>query len=99
MKKLIGVVTLAFAAMSAQSVFAADPPAKTNNKMAACNKDSAGKTGDEKKAFMSSCLSAKPAAAAKPESKMTTCNKASAGKTGDEKKAFMSTCLSAKPAA
>lgn len=32
------------------------------NKMATCNKDAAGKKGDERKAFMKECLSSKPAA-------------------------------------
>jgi hypothetical protein len=94
------VSTVMFTVLAAiGTAHAADEAPKTNSKMATCNKESSGKTGDERKAFMSSCLSAKPAAAAKPESKMTSCNKASAGKTGDERKAFMSTCLSAKPAA
>ena len=31
------------------------------NKMATCNKDAAGKKGDERKAFMKECLSSKPA--------------------------------------
>jgi hypothetical protein len=98
MKNLIIATAFCIAGLSG-SAFAADAPAKTNSKMASCNKDSAGKTGDDRKAFMSTCLSAKPAAPVKAESKMSTCNKASTGKTGDDKKSFMSTCLSAKPAA
>ena len=69
-------------------------------KMATCNADAKTKalTGDARKDFMKSCLSAAPAAApaasaAKPESKMAACNKASAGKTGDDRKAFMSDCM------
>ena len=61
------------------------------NKMALCNKSAEGKKGDERKAFMKECLSAK-----KPEaqqSKMKTCNAEAAGKKGDERKAFMSECL------
>jgi hypothetical protein len=94
MKKTLSV--LAMALLTVGGVVHAADEAKSNNKMAACNKESAGKTGDDRKAFMSSCLSAKPVA--KPESKMSTCNKASAGKTGDDRKAFMSSCLSKQAA-
>ncbi len=65
--------------------------------MATCNKDAGEKKGDERKAFMKDCLSAKPAT---QQSKMTTCNKDAGEKKGDERKAFMKECLSAKkPAA
>lgn len=64
------------------------------SKMASCNKDAAGKTGDERKAFMKDCLSAKPAAPAQTQqSKMKTCNVDAGGKKGDERKAFMKECL------
>ena len=39
-------------------------PTPQQEKMAACNKQAADKKGDERKAFMKECLSAKPAAAA-----------------------------------
>ncbi|MFD2377416.1 PsiF family protein [Ottowia pentelensis] len=66
--------------------------------MSTCNAQAAGKKGDERKAFMKSCLSAQPAttAAAAPatqQEKMKVCNKEAAGKKGDERKAFMSECL------
>jgi hypothetical protein len=66
--------------------------------MAACNKDAGEKKGDERKAFMKDCLSAKPAAAASTpqQEKMKTCNADAKGKTGDERKAFMKECLSNK---
>lgn len=64
------------------------------NKMTVCNKAAAGKTGEERKAFMKTCLSAKVEAVANPQqNKMKTCNTLAAGKTGDERKAFMKTCL------
>ena len=60
--------------------------------------------GDERKAFMKTCLSAKPGKAAKAEAgagatqqnKMKMCNKEAGAKKlkGDERKTFMSTCLS-----
>lgn len=66
-------------------------------KMGNCNQEAASKTlkGEERKAFMKSCLSAQPEAAA-PKNAMTACNKASTGKKGDERKTFMSACLKAK---
>ncbi|MFF6586764.1 PsiF family protein, partial [Pseudomonas aeruginosa] len=52
--------------------------------------------GDERKAFMSSCLKAGGGAkAATQQEKMKTCNADATAKAlkGDERKAFMSTCL------
>jgi hypothetical protein len=72
-------------------------------KMAACNKDAGAKSlkGDERKQFMSDCLSAsadKPSTAQRAQQeKMTACNKEAGDKQlkGDERKKFMSTCLKA----
>ncbi|CAM3863025.1 Phosphate starvation-inducible protein PsiF [Pseudomonas reidholzensis] len=66
-------------------------------KMKTCNADATAKTlkGDERKAFMSTCLKAKPAT---QQDKMKTCN-ATAGEQalkGDARKAFMSDCLKKK---
>ena len=41
---------------------AAKAPTAQQSKMATCNKDAGDKKGDERKAFMKECLSAKPAA-------------------------------------
>ena len=70
-------------------------------RMATCNADAKTKNlaGDERKKFMSTCLSNKAEATAAPASqqeKMKTCN-ADAKKQalkGDARKQFMSTCLS-----
>jgi hypothetical protein len=73
-------------------------PTAQQSKMATCNKDAGDMKGDERKAFMKTCLSAKPVT---QQDKMKSCNadpKAKALK-GDERKAFMKECLSAKPAA
>ena len=78
------------------------------NKMGACNAQAKTKElkGDERKKFMSECLSAKPAAAASApqegstqQNKMKTCNADAKTKDfkGDERKKFMSECLKAKP--
>ena len=64
---------------------------KQQGKMAECNKSAEGKKGDERKAFMKSCLSDKKMA---QQDKMKSCNKNATGKKGDEHKAFMKDCLS-----
>jgi hypothetical protein len=75
------------------------------NKMTTCNADATAKSlkGDERKAFMSTCLKAAPAAdAAKPmtpqQEKMKTCNATATAQalTGDARKTFMSDCLKKK---
>jgi hypothetical protein len=69
--------------------------------MASCNKEAGDKKGDERKQFMSQCLSAKPAAPATDkktaqQERMKTCNADAKDKKGDERKKFMSECLKAK---
>ena len=84
--------------------FFASPAAFADNsqqsKMTACNKQAGDKKGDERKAFMKSCLSASaPVAASAPmtqQQKMTACNQQAGDKKGDDRKAFMKTCLSNK---
>ncbi len=71
-------------------------------KMKTCNADAKTKElkGDERKAFMKTCLSNKPAEAASSpatqQSKMKTCNADPKAKElkGDERKKFMKECLS-----
>ena len=72
---------------------ASAPMGKQQSKMGECNKDAADKKGDERKAFMKECLSAKKMS---QQEKKKSCNadpKAKAAK-GDERKAFMKECLS-----
>lgn len=112
MKTLFTLLALGLS-LSMGAAHAADaspaPAAKTTQqtKMGTCNKEATGKKGDERKAFMKECLSAKPAAAAAAatpapdeaaagttqQNKMKTCNAEAKGKKGDERKAFMSECL------
>ncbi|HEX8406644.1 MAG TPA: PsiF family protein [Duganella sp.] len=86
------------------AVFAAEPTVQ-QSKMKTCNVDATGKKGDERKAFMKECLSAKPVAevsapAPAPkltqQDKMKKCNADATGKKGDERKGFMKECLSNK---
>ncbi len=106
MKHLMTVLALATACLST-SAFATShkeapnmakgasaPMGKQQSRMTECNKDASDKKGDERKAFMKTCLSTK-----KPsqQDKMKSCNadpKAKAAK-GDARKAFMKECLSA----
>ncbi|MDD1012977.1 MULTISPECIES: PsiF family protein [Pseudomonas] len=66
-------------------------------KMKTCNADATTQAlkGDERKAFMSTCLKAKPAT---QQDKMKTCNADATTKAlkGDERKAYMSDCLKKK---
>ncbi|MDE2202932.1 MAG: phosphate starvation-inducible protein PsiF [Burkholderiaceae bacterium] len=112
MKQLIAACALALPFLAGQAFAqgsapaaapaapAAAPAAKNSqqDKMKQCNMDAAGKKGDERKAFMKSCLSDKPMAAkpADPKERMKMCNKDASGKKGDERKAFMKDCLSNK---
>lgn len=91
MKKLFTVLALGLA-FSLNAAQAADGPmTKQQSKMGECNKEAGDKKGDERKAFMKTCLSAKKAT---QQDKMKACNKDAGDKKGDERKAFMKTCLS-----
>ncbi|AIF47340.1 PsiF family protein [Dyella japonica] len=109
---MVASVALAFAASTA---FAAPQAASTSapaknaqqQRMTDCNKQATGKSGDERKAFMSSCLKGESPAAAPAkqtqQEKMKACNADPQAKAlkGDARKTFMSTCLKgdAAPAA
>lgn len=105
MKKWLALLAAAGCVLSFAAV-AADAPAKKaptaqQQKMTTCNAEAKTKAlkGDERKAFMKQCLSAKTAAApATQQEKMKTCNADATTKAlkGDERKAFMKQCLSSK---
>lgn len=100
MKKLISLLALGLT-LSLGVAHAADEKAPTpqQNKMKTCNADAKDKKGDERKAFMKECLSAKPAAAeaekkgTPQQEKMKACNAEAKGMKGDERKKHMSECL------
>jgi hypothetical protein len=85
MKELLLAVSLAL--FAASTAHAANAQQKL---MATCNKDAAGKKGDERKAFMKSCLAD---GKKRQQEKMKVCNTEVAGKKGDERKAALSECL------
>ena len=87
----------------AGNAWSQDKQTAQQERMKSCNAQANKKDmkGEERKAFMSDCLSNKPAAAAEPKTqqdKMSACSKQGKGKKGDDYKKFMSDCLS-KPAA
>lgn len=81
-------------AQAAAASAASAPKAATaqQTKMGECNKEAGDKKGDERKAFMKTCLSAKKET---QQDKMKACNKDAADKKGEERKKFMSECLKA----
>lgn len=103
MKKLISLMALGLTLAVGTAHAAEEKATPQQNKMKTCNADAKTKDpkGDERKAFMKSCLSAKPAAAeggTAQQNKMKTCNADAKTKDmkGDERKKFMKECLSAK---
>jgi hypothetical protein len=107
MKKIILALSLSMLAMSVHAEDAAKEATPQQNKMKACNADAKAKNlaGEDRKKFMSECLSAKKEAAAEPakeltpqQAKMKQCNADAKTKNlaGADRKKFMSDCLKAK---
>ena len=94
---LAAAVVLCAAPAFAADTKAADTkaPNPQQEKMKACNDQAADKKGDDRKAFMKTCLSNKPATAAKPESRMAMCNKKTAGMAKEERAKAQSECMKA----
>jgi len=99
MNTLVAIVAVPLFLISLTIAEGATP----QQKMKDCNAEASSKTlkGEERQAFMKSCLSAKapePMKKATPQQeKMKACNKEAGDKQlkGDERKKFMSSCLSA----
>ena len=97
MKKLFALVMAgAFACGGAYAADTKTDAKKTDamnsqqDKMKACNEKAADKKGDERKAFMKTCLSAKPE---KAKSKMAMCNEKTKGMTKEEAGKARSECM------
>jgi hypothetical protein len=94
MKQILSLMALGLAlSMGAAHAADGDAMTKQQSKMGECNKDAGDKKGDERKAFMKTCLSAKKQT---QQDKMKSCNADAKDKKGDERKAFMKECLSSK---
>ncbi len=92
MQKSVGkILAIAALAMAAHASFAQDKqPTPQQKLMGTCNTEAKGKKGDERKAFMSACLSDGKKL---QQERMKLCNTEATGKKGDERKAFMGQCL------
>jgi len=94
MKKWMSIVLMtAFAAVASAPSLAADtdkPMTAQQQRMKDCNAKATDKKGDDRKAFMKTCLSGEESAA---KSKMSVCNTQAKGMKGDEHKKFMSDCM------
>ena len=87
---LLGTALCTAQAQTAAPASAAKAPTAQQEKMKTCNAEAGDMKGDERKAFMSKCLSAKPET---QQEKMARCSAANKGKKGDEYKAAQSECL------
>jgi hypothetical protein len=93
------LMVLAAASLFSLTVASAAMASAQQDKMKSCNAEAKDKKGDERKAFMKECLSAKKAdeksAKTAQQEKMKTCNADAKTKAlkGAERKQFMSTCL------
>ena len=93
MKKLFALTMLSlFASGGAFAAATTDSMNPQQEKMKACNTKAADMKGDDRKAFMKTCLSAKPE---KKESKMAMCNKKTAGMKQEERSKAQSDCMKA----
>jgi hypothetical protein len=107
MKRISWLATLA-AALALVTGQAAIGQATQNTqqaKMTSCNADASSKglKGDDRKAFMKTCLSSKGASTtgSSQQEKMKSCNKDASAKglKGDDRKAYMKSCLSGSASA
>jgi hypothetical protein len=101
MKTLIAALALGLALSPAAFAQEKKAPSAAQKKQQArmkeCNEKAGDKKGDERRAFMSSCLKGDGPSAAqkKQQSRMSACNKQATEKKlkGEERKSFMSSCL------
>jgi hypothetical protein len=96
-KNILAIVLAGAVGIVAVPSLAADAatPNPQQERMKTCNAKATDKKGDERKKFMSECLSAEKKA---DDNKMAECNTKSKGMKGDERNKFMSECLKKKAA-
>ena len=109
MKRSTWLLTLAaaLAILAAQAPLAQADENSQQAKMTSCNADASAKglKGDDRSAFMKTCLSHSSATSStntnSQQEKMKTCNADASAKglKGDDRSAFMKTCLSGSSAA
>jgi len=99
MRAVLAMAVAVSLVAGARSVAGAADEKKANpqqERIKACNAQAGDKKGDERKAFMSTCLKGGgDAAPMTQQEKMKKCNADANAKAlkGDDRKAFMSTCL------
>jgi len=91
MKKVLALALVGVFAAIATPAFAAENAQQ--ERMKVCNARAGDKKGEERKKFMSECLSAEKKAA---DNKMAECNTKSKGMKSDERNKFMSECMKKK---
>jgi acyl-coenzyme A synthetase/AMP-(fatty) acid ligase len=89
MKRVLALAVIGAFAAVAMPAFAENAQ---QERMKTCNMKAGEKKGDERKTFMSNCLSAEKKTY---DNKMGACNTKSKGMKGDERKKFMSDCMKA----
>jgi len=97
MKKLFALALVGLFACGtalAADKTASDSKNSQQEKMKACNEQAGDKKGDERKAFMKTCLSAKPAPE-KSKSKMAMCNEKTKGMSKADADKTRSECMKA----
>jgi uncharacterized protein HemX len=101
MSRLTWLVAIATALVLAagQTAIGQATPNSQQEKMKSCNADASSKglKGDDRKAYMKTCLSAASAAKVNSQQeKMKSCNADATAKglKGDDRKAYMKSCLS-----
>ena len=90
MKKILALLMLGAFAVGASPAFAENAQ---QERMKTCNAQAGDKKGDERKKFLSDCLSAEKK---KYDSKMAECNAKTKGMTKDEANKARSECMKAK---
>ena len=80
------------AASTDSKAAASDSKMTQQDKMKMCNEQAGDKKGEERKAFMKTCLSAKPE---KPKSKMAMCNEKTKGMSKADADKARSECMKA----
>ena len=88
----------AFAQDKAKAPADAKAPNAQQERMKMCNEKATGLKGDDRKDYMSACLSGKEDTKklTASQQRMVDCNGKASGMTGDDRKKFMSECLKAK---
>jgi len=92
MKKLFALTLLSMFASGGAYAAANEPVNPQQEKMKACNTKAGDMKGDERKAFMKTCLAAKPE---KKQSKMAICNEKTKGMSKPDADKARSECMKA----